>query len=165
MKNSGVILSNISDHFSLFNIIEVKSDSSEDSDYVEIKKRQMNEHNINCLNESICGYDWETIKQVTSAEDAYNMFSDMLTDFLNINCPYRKFKIKKLDVNKPYITSDIKTMIKEKHKLQKLYNRKPITYGDRYRKMRNSLNSVIRKAKADYFTTKIRSNTHNSRET
>ena len=33
-------------------------------------------------------------------------------------------------------------MIKEKHKLQKLYNRKPITYGERYRKMRNSLNSV-----------------------
>ena len=38
-------------------------------------------------------------------------------------------------------------MIKEKHKLQKLYNRKPIAYGDRYRKMRNSLNSVIQKAK------------------
>ena len=56
-------------------------------------------------------------------------------------------------------------MIKEKHKLQKLYNRKPITYGDRCRKMRNSLNSVIRKAKADYFRTKIRNNTHNSRET
>ena len=165
LKNSGVILSNISDHFSLFNIIKVESDSSEDNDYVEIQKRQMNEHNINCLNESICGYDWETIKQVTSAEDAYNMFSDKLTDLLNINCPYRKFKIKKLDVNKSYITSDIKTMIKEKHKLQKLYNRKPITYGDRYRKMRNSLNSVIRKAKADYFRTKIRNNTHNSRET
>ena len=104
------------------------------------------------MNESICDYDWETIKQVISAEDAYNMFSDKLTDLLNINCLYRKFKIKKLDVNKPYITSDIKTMIKEKHKLQKLYNRKPITYGDRYRKMRNILNSVIRKAKADYFT-------------
>ena len=55
--------------------------------------------------------------------------------------------------------------VKEKHKLQKLYNRKPITYGDRYRKMRNSLNSVIRKAKADYFRTKIRNNTNNSRET
>ena len=124
----------------------------------------MNEHNINCLNESICGYDWGTIKQVTSAEDSY-MFSDKLNNLLNINCPYRKLKIKKLDVNKPYITSDIKTIIKEKHKLQKLYNRKPITYGDRYRKMRNSLNSVIRKAKADYFRTKMRNNTHNSRET
>ena len=111
LKYSGVILSNISDHFSMLNIIEVESDSSEDSVYVEIQKRQMNEHNINCLNESICGYDWKTIKQVTSAEDAYNMFSDKLTDLLNINCPYRKFKMKKLDVNKPYITSDIKTMI------------------------------------------------------
>ena len=165
LKNSGVILSNISDNFSLFNIVEVKSDSSENSDYVEIQKRQMNEHNINCLNESICGYDWETIKQVTSAEDAYNIFSNKLTDLLEINCPYRKFKIKKLYLNKPYITSDIKTMIKEKHKLQKLYTRKKITYGDRYRKMRNNLNSVIRKAKADYFRTKIRNNTHNSRET
>ena len=62
LKNNCVNLSNISDHFSLFNIIEVESDSSENSDYVEIQKRQMNEHNINCLNESICGYDWETIK-------------------------------------------------------------------------------------------------------
>ena len=64
LKNSGIILSNISDNFSLFNIIEVESDSSEENDYVEIQRRQMNEHNINCLNESICGYDWETIKQV-----------------------------------------------------------------------------------------------------
>ena len=56
------------------------------------------------------------------------MFSDKLANLLNINCPYRKFKMKKLDVNKPYIMTDIKTMIKEKHKLQKLYNRKPIIY-------------------------------------
>ena len=31
--------------------------------------------------------------------------------------------------------------------------------------MLNSLNSVIRNAKADYFRIKIRNNTHNSRET
>ena len=95
LKNSGLVLSNTSDHFSLFNIIGIESDSSEDSDFVEIQRRQMNEHNINCLNEVICGYDWKTIKQVTTAEDAYNMFSDKLIDLLNINCPYRKFKLRK----------------------------------------------------------------------
>ena len=45
----------------------------------------MNEHNINCLNESVCGYDCETIKQETSVEDTYNMFNDKLTDLLIIN--------------------------------------------------------------------------------
>ena len=82
------------------------------------------------------------------------MFSDKLANLLNINCPCRKFKMKKLDVNKPYIMTDIKTMIKEKHKLQKLYNRKPIIYGDRYKEMHNNLNSAIRKTKAEYFLDK-----------
>ena len=37
-------------------------------------------------------------------------------------------KVKKLDLDKPYIVSDIKAVLREKHRLQKLFTRKPITY-------------------------------------
>ena len=69
-----------------------------------------------------------------------------------------------MDISKPYITSDIKRLIKGKHKLQRLYNKKPLTYGERYRKCRNNLNSVIRQAKENYFKSQLQNNTSNSRE-
>ena len=47
-------------------------------------------------------------------------------------------------------------MIREKHKLQKLYNRKPITYGSKFRAIRNKLNSMLRNAK-NYYKNKLSS--------
>ena len=43
----------------------------------------------------------------------------------------RKRKIK--DIKRPYIDNVIKSVIKEKHKLQKRYYRHPITYNDEYK--------------------------------
>ena len=78
------------------------------------------------------------------------MFSDKLGEFLDANCPSKKIGVKKLDISKPYITSDIKRLIKEKHKLQRLYNKKkPLTFGERYRKCRNNLTSVVRQSKRE----------------
>ena len=45
-------------------------------------------------------------------------FSDTVNEIYDRCCPLRTYKIKMLDRDKPYITSDIKALIKEKHKLQ-----------------------------------------------
>ena len=54
------------------------------------------------------------------------MFSNKIGEFLGENCPRNKIRVKKLDISKPYITSDIKSLIKEIHKLQRLYNKKKL---------------------------------------
>ena len=60
-------------------------------------------------------------------------------------------KVKKLNISKSYINNNIKLLIKEKHRLQRLFNKKPLTYGNQYRAARNHLNAVIRTAKSKYF--------------
>ena len=47
-------------------------------------------------------------------------------------------------------------MLRKKHKLQKMYNKRPITYGDEYRKLRNEVNSKIRVAKSLYLKSKLK---------
>ena len=75
----------------------------------------------------------------------------------NKNCPYRIVKIKKLDLNKPYIKSEIKAALKEKHRLQRLFNKKPITYGELFRAARNRANKLVANAKNKYYRNKFNS--------
>ena len=63
-----------------------------------------------------------------------------------------------MDVKKPYISSEIKQLIKEKHKMQRLCNRFPLTYGERYKSLRNRVNSVIKTAKSRYYKEQFDSN-------
>ena len=76
-------------------------------------------------------------------------------------CPNKTVKIKKLDIKKLYITSEIKKLIRDKHRLQRLYNKKPIMHGIEYRKLRNKLNKIIRNAKSNYFKSKLGNNSNN----
>ena len=48
----------------------------------------------------------------------------------NRNFPYKEVTKKALDVSKPDITREISTLIREKHRLQRLYRKYPIKYGD-----------------------------------
>ena len=45
----------------------------------------------------------------------------------------KTFKVKIIDQDKPYINGHIKQVLKEKHKLQKKFNKRPVTYGREYR--------------------------------
>ena len=84
------------------------------------------------------------------------IFSSDLLSIYDSFCPIKTVKLKNLDVKKPYITSEIKQLLKEKHRLKKKYNKYPITYGREYRLLRNSLNSRIRTAKKMYFRSEFR---------
>ena len=58
-----------------------------------------------------------------------------------------------------YISTDLKKkLIKEKHKVQKLYIKFPVTYGERYRQIRNQVNSAVSRAKSAYYRNKLEVN-------
>ena len=48
---------------------------------------------------------------------------------------------------KPCIKSEIKAGLKEKHRLQMLFNKKPITYGNLFRVARNRANKLFANTK------------------
>ena len=147
---SGIVMSNITDHYSVFNVIEVE-EAIVESAYIEINKRMLRDENMSILSERIRSYEWKNIERLNNIEEAYKEFNDNLKFMFDESGPNKTIKIKKLDITKPYITSEIKRLIRDKHRLQKLYNKKPITHGIEYRKLRNKLNKIIRNAKSNYF--------------
>lgn len=79
--------------------------------------------------------------------------------------PLKEFTRKENHINKPYITQAIKTSIKRRNKLQKLYAKWPLTYGKTFTLYRNTLTSMIRSAKENYYKSKLKENTGNTKKT
>jgi len=79
--------------------------------------------------------------------------------------PVKSKSIKPKSHDKPYITPAIKALITEKNRLQRLYAKRPITYGDQFRRARNHLTKVIRSARSKYYTEKLKANSNNCRNT
>ena len=73
--------------------------------------------------------------------------------------------MKTKSIAKPYITVELKNLIKEKHKLQRKYAKYPITYGDAFRNIRNQVTTAIRNAKSNYYKNKLKENSVHSRKT
>ena len=115
----------------IFNVFCRRVSSCSDS-YVEISRRKLNAENREQLKSAIINCDFSSIMNRNSVETSYNMFAGVLKTLYDTQCPFNNTRVKRLDVSKPFITSEIKCMLKLKHKLQKIYNIKPITHGSEY---------------------------------
>ena len=62
---------------------------------------------------------------------------------------------------KPYITAEIKAMIAERNRIQRKYAKRPITYGDAYRSIRNRVTQAIRTAKSNYYRRELERHSNN----
>ena len=167
LEKAGVLLSDISDHFLLFCSLHLEDNNSgESSRYVEVTRRVTHSDNLDRLNQSINETDWNVYRdQDCSVDELYNKFSDKICNLYDRSCPTETRRIKILDKDKPYIDHSIKLLIKEKHRLQKLYNKWPIGYGSQYRAMRNKFNGLIKSDKSRYFRSKLDSSASGGKET
>ena len=64
-------------------------------------------------------------------------------------CPEKK--IVKTQKNKPWLSDDLRALIKEKNKIHNKFLRKPITFGPQYRSLRNQVNNCIKIKKKKYY--------------
>ena len=130
--------------------------------FVEVSKRVVNVENMEKFHLAIADCNFEQIMNSNCVETAYNLFSSKLKLLYDTNCPIKRVIVKKLDVEKPYITPEIKNMLKRKHKLQKLHNKMPLAFGNEYSKLRNELNSRIRTARAQYYKSQLSNDTRDA---
>ena len=142
----------LSDHYAIYN--SFLTENREVSGFLEIKRRLNSQDRIAALNTALTEVDWSGVMSQQSAEQTYNEFITKITDNYNFLCPLVTHKVKKSDLAKPYSTNDLKLAIKEKHCLQKLYNKWPITYAEQYKRFRNSLISKLRTTKSNYIRNK-----------
>ena len=151
----GVITSLISDHFAVFVSFSKCGRTKDCSSYVEVERRKINDLSLATLKSSLENCDWERLKGIQDAECAYSEFARVISDNFDACCPVVSYKVKKNDIDKPYITTEIKALIRQKHKVQRKYSKSPVTYGSEFRAIRNRVKSAIRSAKSQFYKQRL----------
>ena len=148
--SSGIILSDISDHFPIYatNSITIKSIKNENITY-----RKVDDNAINNFKQKLTNENWNEIYEIDDPNLSYNYFENKFK-LLYDQCFPLKNKIIKLynDNSKPWITAGIKISIKQKSKLYKKYLRNPSNLNkDNYQSFNKILKKTIHNSKRLFY--------------
>lgn len=153
---SAILTTDISDHYPC--ILLTRLNTKIRKEPIKFSSRQLNEHNINNIKQSLLVTNWETLN-VLNANDSYNEFKNILNINLNRFAPE---SIKIINNNKiikeEWMTPGLIKSAKNANKLFKKTIGKPrdcIDYKN-YLNYRNKYNHIKRKAKLKYYQLKIR---------
>ena len=159
---SGVIYSSISDHFPIFGSFSVANNNS--SNTITFSSRKITDEAMQAFKEELRIIDWnDTINY--NADKMYDKFISQFSELYNKYFPLSVVKIKEKHIGKPYITAEIKELIKQRNKLQKLYARWPLTYEKTFKSFRNHVTSVIKLAKKNYHNSFFQDNARDPKRT
>ena len=162
---SGIIRSTISDHFPVFLSYSKSSIIDNSTDRVTYTRRLINDVTKQRLTQNLSLIDWSSVADIDCLDEMYNRFIEVIVSNFNTCIPLVVKRKKKIDVQKPYITPELKILIKEKHRLQRLYVKWPITYEKRFKDIRNRVNKKVKEAKSRYYQSKIRHNKNSGKNT
>ena len=62
------------------------------------------------------------------------------------------------------MTVELKNLIREEHRLKECFDKYPLTFGDRYRAIRNKVDRSLKQCKRNYFKEKFISSTNNPKK-
>lgn len=159
---SGIILTDISDHFPVYCIGNSVISSSNDRQ--NISKRELDEEHIINFLHSMEEVHFELDEN--NPDNSYNKFIELFIIKYNKSFPV-KSKCNKRRINDhPWCTKEIRKLIKKKCKMYKLYIKNPTAYRkDVYKKCRNKITNKIKLAKKEYYERKIAHSQGSSKKT
>ena len=159
--NCGIVLSHISDHFPVFACFDMTKPPSKHPNLVNFEYRVRNETSYKLFEEKLNMINWDQMLEITDINRIYPLFESTLYSIYNDSFPIKSVRRRKVDMDKPYITNEIKDLIKLKHNLQRKYNKWPITYEKEFKRIRNQVNRMIDGAKNTYFESEVKINEKN----
>ena len=150
VKRCGLLISDISDHLPVFMCSEQVVKHKKTKSYVF--KRVLNQENLCKLNNCLEQCDWTSVIQCDDVNNAYVNFIDMYKLHLNSCCPVKRFVVKDVQKQKPWLTRGLENAIKKKNSLYKNFLRCKTTVSQmKYKSYKNKLTSVLRYAQKRYY--------------
>ena len=144
----GIFFTDISDHLPIFCIVNCFKTKTKTNEFIQ--KRIYSTKNFARYKEMLNNEDW--VGPITSSNDPQDAFTNLhstLCKFHNKCFPMQKIKLG-YKTRKPWLTQELKNVIKIKNKL--FYKSK--TDPDKeliYKKFRNSVNKKLHKAERDHY--------------
>ena len=150
---TGIIVSDISDHYPIFAIIP--NDKTKLHKYDRSGIRDLSQNNINKLKEKLNSLNWSEVFDAENVDLSYRAFIDTLLLHYNTTIPLQKptrSNYRKIP-RSPWINKTLLKCINRKNTLFHKYKHNP-TPGNKlkYARYRNILTNSLRTAKKIYFT-------------
>ena len=152
---NNIIFNTLSDHFPIYASFNNKTDRDEVNCESVIYFRNFNNENIQNFKLDLMNVNWQLVFVADNPNVGYDNFITIFLSLFNKNFPLIEKKIRGKSKDLPYMTSEIKHLIQDKNKLQKLAARWPLSYGDQYKRVRNEVTKIIRIAKFQYYKNKL----------
>lgn len=155
---SGVIKTDISDHYPIF-IIFNSSTSSDSTRYLA------KVFDKSSFIEDMSNIDWSEVDQVQDPECALESFCDFFREAVSRNTIISKCKRRYNSPRCPWITKGLLKSMRKKENLYKKTKKRPfnLKLASRYKKYCNILNSLLKKAKKSYYEKEFISRQNNSK--
>ena len=144
-----IILTDFSDHFALYT--SILEDFGLDAPPGQFSYRDWTNLEDEGFHRAIATKLSDFHNEVNSCtiDSALDKLVRIISSTLDEYCPVRVVSPRKK--GSPWITTEVKQLIKEKNRLFSKYCRRPITFGDEYRRCRNRLNNMIKSSKKLYY--------------
>ena len=162
---SGILPTDISDHFTIFHLISSNKLFNENNgNYTP--KRIINTKTLSHLQNRIQHCDWSSVLDCQNANIVYNNFYDKFKILYNECIPLEKIKSRSNTPKKPWITQTLLDCIKKKNKLYKAIkldgNEQLLNI---YKRHRNKLTAILHQSEKDYYKRQLDSNKNNLTKT
>ena len=164
---SGIIISDISDHFPIFYIRKkIAGDKFPNNtpQSTVIKYRNFNDQSLDALRHDLSNQNFQSVVQNSNPDDAIKEFSDILYTSYNNCCPIKTKTLSRKAQQKPWITNTIFSNMKKRDAYHSLWLQNKIE-GRLFPIFRNRVTNEIQSSKRRYFKEKFNSFRDNTRAT
>ena len=159
--NSGVILTDISDHFPAFSTFDLKLNLKLN----DIKPAQLRRiycsKGLSKFNEILTNIEWDFITEQSDLNKDYNEFLLKFRDNFNFCLPLQHIKHKVI-LRQPWMTGGLLKSSQQKNNLYKQYILGKVDL-ETYKSFRNKFNNLVRIAKKEYYNNFVNSHKKNSK--
>ncbi len=149
--DSKVVQWDLSDHFAILAIHHNKCSKESDSQHKVISFRSMKQFDKDSFLNDLMTVPWEIVTQSSDPEEALSTWYELFLTVLDKHAPVKTKRVKKWH-QADWITQDILEAIKKRKDLRKKKQFKA------YRKQRNLVKAMMKKAKTEYYNSLLSDN-------
>ena len=160
---TGIIISDVSDHFFTFIDINKKTNKVETK---PVKRRSFTEQNINMFKSYLRDLSWADVTNENNVDASFNNFWRDFNMLFELCFPLCTFKFNKnIHKKKDFMTNGLITSRNQKNVLHKLALKQPtLSNINRYKSYRNMYNSLVRAMKKLYYEDSLQKNAKNPKK-
>ena len=125
----------------------------------------MSVQNLTKLENSLKTHDWSDIITCRDVNKKFQNFTETFMEYFNRCCPEKEMKTLKKDCFRPWLTIDLINKCETKNKLyNKFLLKKTAVCEQEYKYFRNKVNRELKRAKQNYYDSKLSNNAGNPKE-